>query len=181
MRYAVVAAHQDHLPAIISESNSITSHGQSGISNSPISAVWAVRFTLRALQDGFAQVRFHSSAGPYDPFRVSGSRVIHRPIFVGLEALAAWIPAGAQLASEHSPKRALLITAIGKERTIFDNVSSKSVSVSIRATRSTVAQELGATRVGLHSLRLVVHRRKLLLTVPSQTIIAIAGIHPPLH
>jgi len=49
------------VPAIISEANSVSCGGMAGVSNSPASAVWAVRFVLSALKTGFREVRFHLS------------------------------------------------------------------------------------------------------------------------
>jgi len=65
--WVVADANAAGVPAIISEANSVSCGGKVGVSDSPASAVWAVRFVLAALETGFREVRFHFSGGPYDP------------------------------------------------------------------------------------------------------------------
>jgi hypothetical protein len=85
------------LDAVISEANSISCGGVAGASDQPVAAVWAVRMILRALHSGFVSVRFHSSGGPYDPFVVTGRRVVARPLYLGLRVAAGLLKPGASL------------------------------------------------------------------------------------
>jgi len=85
------------LKAVISEANSVSCGGVAGVSDEPATAVWGVRTVITALRDGFASVRFHSSGGPYDPFVVTGSGVVARPLYVGLRALAGLLAPGERL------------------------------------------------------------------------------------
>jgi hypothetical protein len=83
--------------AVITEANSVSCGGKAGVSDSRASAVWAIRFVLSALKTGFAEVRFHFSGDPYDPFYVSGGEVVRRPIEAAMAALNQWLPSGAPL------------------------------------------------------------------------------------
>jgi hypothetical protein len=85
------------LGAVISEANSVSCGGVSGVSDQPATAVWALRMIVTALRDGFDAVRFHSSGGSYDPFVLAGAAVVTRPLYVGLQAAAELLPAGATL------------------------------------------------------------------------------------
>ena len=85
------------LQAVISEANSVSCGGVAGVSDEPATAVWGARTVITALRDGFASVRFHSSGGPYDPFVVTASGVVARPLYVGLRALAGLLAPGVRL------------------------------------------------------------------------------------
>lgn len=111
LAWVVADANAAKVPAIISESNSASCGGEQGVSDSPASAVWAVRFVLAALKTGFREVRFHFSDGPYDPFVVQGERVIERPIESSLVALNHWLGIGDSIETLHST-RGLVATAI---------------------------------------------------------------------
>ena len=50
LSWVAIAAHALGLPAIISEANSASCGGRPGVSNSPASAVWGLRFGLSALE-----------------------------------------------------------------------------------------------------------------------------------
>lgn len=97
LRWVVADADAAHVPAIISEANSASCGGVAGVSDTPATAVWAVRFVLSALQAGFAEVRMHSSGAPYDPFVVQGESVLARPLESAMVALNQWLPVGATL------------------------------------------------------------------------------------
>jgi hypothetical protein len=90
-------ARAEHLPAVISETNSVSCGGVAGVSDQPAAAVWAVRMILRALRAGFAAVRFHASGRAYDPFVVNAGVVTTRPLYLGLLAAAQQLSAGAVL------------------------------------------------------------------------------------
>ena len=90
-------ARAERIPALISETNSISCGGLAGVSDTPAAAVWAVRMILRALRAGFAEVRFHASGRAYDPFVVNAGIVTTRPLYRGLLAAAQLLSAGALL------------------------------------------------------------------------------------
>ena len=90
-------ARAERLPAVISETNSVSCGGVAGISNEPAAAVWAVRMILRALRAGFSSVRFHASGSAYDPFVVNAGVVTARPLELGMLFAAHLLDAGAVL------------------------------------------------------------------------------------
>jgi hypothetical protein len=90
-------ARAERLPAVISETNSVSCGGVAGISDQPAAAVWAVRMILRALRAGFSSVRFHASGSAYDPFAVNAGVVTARPLELGLLFAARLLAAGAVL------------------------------------------------------------------------------------
>ena len=90
-------ARAERLPAVISETNSVSCGGVAGISDQPAAAVWAVRMILRALRAGFSSVRFHASGSVYDPFVVNAGVVTARPLELGLLFAAHLLAAGAVL------------------------------------------------------------------------------------
>ena len=102
LAWVVADANAAGVPAIISEANSAACGGKAGVSDSPASAVWAIRYVLSALKIGFQEVRFHMSGGPYDPFVVQGSHVSERPLAIALTALNYWLPVGSSLATVSS-------------------------------------------------------------------------------
>lgn len=87
-------------PAVISETNSASCGGKAGVSDSPVSSIWAVRYDLAALLGGFSQVRFHSAGTSYDPlaFEPDGTIAL-RPLAHGLLFLHRWLPIGSHLAT----------------------------------------------------------------------------------
>jgi hypothetical protein len=90
-------ARAERLPAVISETNSVSCGGVAGISDQPAAAVWAVRMILRALRAGFSSVRFHASGSAYDPFAVNAGMVTARPLELGLLFATHLLAAGAML------------------------------------------------------------------------------------
>jgi hypothetical protein len=90
-------ARAQRLPAVISETNSVSCGGVAGISDKPAAAVWAVRMILRALRAGFSSVRFHASGSAYDPFVVNAGVVTARPLELGMRFAADLLGTGAVL------------------------------------------------------------------------------------
>jgi hypothetical protein len=123
------------VPAVISESNSVSCGGVPGVSDQPAAAVWAVRMIVTALRDGFASVRFHSSGGPYDPFVVRGASVTARPLYAGLRAAAGLLVPGGVLRAI-SGARALDGVAItdpdGTRTVLLSNYGSRARWVLLR-------------------------------------------------
>jgi hypothetical protein len=86
-------ARAAHRPAIISESNSASCGGKPGVSDTPVAGVWAARYTVAALLAGFAQVRFHSAGGSYDPLVFNpNASVTLQPLGHAMLFLHRWIP-----------------------------------------------------------------------------------------
>ena len=150
--WVVADASAAGVPAIVSEANSSSCGGVAGVSDSPASAVWAVRFVLSALQTGFREVRFHFSGGPYDPFAVSGEQVLTRPLDGAMVALNRWLPVGASLRAL-AGVRGLAATAVreptGAGLVILDNEHGRRRSVVLRGAAAVSAQTLSAARGGL--------------------------------
>jgi hypothetical protein len=103
-------AHSIGRPAVISETNSASCGGRPGVSDAPVSEVWAVRYTIAALLAGFQQVRFHSAGTSYDPlvFNADGS-VTMRPLGNALLFLHKWLPVGSRLVSISHDRRVLAV------------------------------------------------------------------------
>jgi hypothetical protein len=122
-----------HLPALVSEANSVSCGGVAGVSDGPAAAVWGARAVLETLRAGFTSIRFHSSGGRYDPFTVAGSRVTPRPLYLALRALEPLLVRGARL--EFVPgAHALDSMALVSPRTTFlSNYGSAAIFVSVPA------------------------------------------------
>jgi hypothetical protein len=176
LAWVVADAAAAQAPAIISEANSASCGGVAGVSNSPASAVWAVRFVLSALKTGFQEVRFHLSGGPYDPFAVNGEEVLSRPLESALVALNQWLPVSSSLRSLHV--RGLVATAIsrptGPGLVILDNESRTAQPVLLRGASSASVQTLGPTRTGLLSAELTSPGDRIKLTVAPESVLAVS-------
>jgi hypothetical protein len=157
MSWVIADAAAEHVPAIISEANSASCGGVAGVSNSPATAVWAVRFVISALRTGFHEVRFHFSGDPYDPFVVSGSQVLPRPIEPALVALNQWLPVGSTIRGL-TGVRELSGAAIGQPSgsalVVLDNESGKPRPVLLKGAQSVHVQIFDAALTGLHPLQL---------------------------
>jgi hypothetical protein len=127
-------ARAAHRPAIISESNSASCGGKPGVSNTPVAGVWATRYVVAALLAGFAQVRFHSAGGSYDPlvFNADGT-ITMRPLAHALLFLHRWIPVGSSIQSDSNDPRVLAATITDGSETsvIVSSFSAKPLSFSI--------------------------------------------------
>jgi hypothetical protein len=172
--WVVADADGAGVPAIISESNSVSCGGGAGVANSPASAVWAVRFVLSALRTGFREVRFHFSGAAYDAFVVHGEAISNRPLESALAALNRWLPIGSSLSTGASV-HGLRITSVrndpGGPETILDNESSKPQAVTLHAAHALVGQELSATRAGLQTVTLASRGGR--VTVPGNSVIGV--------
>src|SRR6185312_16060462 len=121
--------------AVITEANSVSCGGKSGVSDSRASAVWAVRFVLSALRTGFAEVRFHFSGNSYDPFYLRGGEVVRHPLEAAMTALNQWLPVGATLRSVAGLKgiAATAIAAPGAQPLVLiDNGERKTRTLVLR-------------------------------------------------
>jgi hypothetical protein len=121
------------LPALVSESNSVSCGGVAGVSDGPAAAVWGARAVLEALRAGFASVRFHSSGGRYDPFVVNGSGVTARPLYLALRAIEPLLVRGARLEwipDAHALNGMALVTP---RVTFLDNYGSAPLWVGVSA------------------------------------------------
>jgi hypothetical protein len=68
--WAGAVAARARVPLVVSEANSVACRGARGVSDGPAAALWAPAFLFSAAQAGAAQVDFHASGSPYDPFHV---------------------------------------------------------------------------------------------------------------
>ncbi len=204
LRWVVADAAAAHVPAIISEANSASCGGVAGVSNTPATAVWAVRFVLSALQAGFAEVRMHSSGAPYDPFVVQGESVLARPLESAMVALNQWLPVGATLrtlpgvrglqassilapastapGAPTSPGQSTIPASTspqpvapqtGTTIVILDNTHARSQQMVLRGVRAVRVQTFAPAHAGV-SANLVSPRRRIRLTVPANSVVAIA-------
>jgi hypothetical protein len=128
------------VPAVISEANSVSCGGKSGVSDSSASAVWALRFVLAAVETGFAEVSFHLSGNPYDPFYMRGGEVVRRPIEGALVALQQWLTPGTTLRSLRPVGSVAVATVTGAPGTepllLLDNEGTKPAPLLLRGVAS---------------------------------------------
>ena len=176
LAWVVADASAAQAPAIISEANSASCGGVSGVSDSPAAAVWAVRFVLSALKTGFREVRFHFSGGPYDPFVVRGEEVLARPLESALPALNQWLPIGSSLRTLRV--RGLVATGVtqpaGASLLILDNEHLRAQPVVLRGVHSASVEETGPTRAGLLSTKLISPSDRIKLTVAPNSVLAVS-------
>jgi len=176
LSWVAADANAAKVPAMLSEANSASCGGADGVSDSPASAVWAVRFVLSALKTGFRQVRFHFSGGPYDPFIVRGSEVQDRPLQYALVALNEWLPVGTTLETLTDLK-GLDATAVGGNASaptvILDNESTKAQTVVLRGQPSVHIVVFDATRSGPQVAQLSSAADSIKLTVAINSVVAI--------
>ena len=198
LQWVVADAAAAHVPAIISEANSASCGGVAGVSDSPASAVWAVRFVLAALATGFQEVRFHFSGAPYDPFVVRGESVLARPLDSALVALNQWLPVGATLRTLAGVRglqaSSIFVPALapgaqlppgagkapvpgaGTTTVILDNERARAQPVVLRGARTVRVQTFTSLRAGPQTAQLSAHRGRIRLTVAPNTVLAIAPV-----
>lgn len=175
LAWVVADAAAAHAVPVITEANSVSCGGKPGVSDSPASAVWGLRFVLSALKTGFAEVRFHFSGNSYDPFYVRGEEVVKRPLEAAMVALNQWLPAGASLRTV--PVRGLAATAIatapGRSVLILDNESGKPRAVILAGGTPRSLQTFSKSGVEPAALpgRSSLRER---LTVPAESVVAIS-------
>jgi hypothetical protein len=176
LSWVVADAGAAGVPAMISEANSVSCGGKAGVSNSPASAVWAVRFVLSALKTGFQEVRFHLSGGSYDPFFVRGQEVVARPLQSALVALNQWLPVGSSLRTVTDAK-GLITTAVSGDpagpSVILDNEQAKARTVALTAPHTLAVAVLSATRTGLLKATLPARHDRVKLKVAGNSVVAV--------
>ncbi|HEX5309513.1 MAG TPA: hypothetical protein VFW38_10595 [Solirubrobacteraceae bacterium] len=127
-------AHSIGRPAVVSETNSASCGGRPGVSDAPVSGVWAVRYVIAALLAGFQQVRFHSAGTSYDPlvFGADGS-VTMRPLGKALLFLHRWLPVGSRIVStSHDPRvLAVKVTSDSGVSTIYSSFATKPIRYAV--------------------------------------------------
>jgi len=176
LAWVVADARAAGVPAIISEANSVSCGGVAGVSDSPASAVWAVRFVLSALRTGFEQVRFHLSGGSYDPFVLRGGEVVERPIESALVALNTWLPVGALLSAPGSDN-GLLITAVsgdpGGPTAILDNERASPRTIVLDASQTLEMAVLSPARAGLLTEKIAPRHGRVKVRLPGNSVAAL--------
>jgi hypothetical protein len=129
LRPVVTAARQMHIPAQISELNSIACRGRAGLSNTPVAALWALQVLGDATTAGFSRLQFHASRGFYDPFVVRPDRTVaFRPLWTAM-LLADWLwpqgtrplhtrgaPARVGVFAARRPGRGVALLAVNRDR-----------------------------------------------------------------
>ncbi len=180
LSWVVADAEAQGLQAIISEANSASCGGVSGVSNSPAAAVWAARFVLSALQTGFRQVRFHLSGNSYDPFLVRGSAVLGRPLDSALIALNGWLPVGSVLHRVSTPApHKIIASAIAQPGgglvLVLDNRGSRAQPLLLHATGPLQVQVLESTRAGLAIKKLIPAAGRAALSLAGESIVAVSA------
>jgi hypothetical protein len=176
--WVVADATAAHLPAILSEANSVSCGGRAGVSDSAAAAVWSVRFVLSALKTGFRQVFFHFSGGPYDPFLVNGETVVDRPIDSALVALNRWLPVGASLQSVPVGS-GLVGTRVGEPGggtlLLLDNEESHDREVLVRGQGDVRVEALAAARAGVQVASVRAQGGRMRMRVDAQSVMVVSG------
>ncbi len=182
LAWVVADANAAGVPTILSEANSVSCGGETGVSDSPASAVWAVRFVLSALKTGLREVRFHFAGGAYDPFIVRGQEVIDRPLDSAMVALNRWLPVGSSLRSLSGVK-GLVATAVSgtgavsgpgaRVQLILDNERARAQQVVLRSDGSVSLAVFSATRAGLATQTLQPSNGRVKLTLAGNSIVAV--------
>lgn len=176
LAWVVADADAAGAPAILSEANSVSCGGIPGVSDSPASAVWAVRFVLSALKTGFREVRFHISGGSYDPFFVRGEAVVDQPLESALVALNGWLPVGSAIRTARA-SGGLITTAVsgdpGGPEVILDNERPRAQSVEIPAKHPVSVALLSASRAGLLTHTLPARHGRVTVRVPANSVLAV--------
>jgi hypothetical protein len=181
LAWVVSDATAARLPAIISEANSASCGGKTGVSDSPAAAVWAVRFVLSALKTGFREVRFHFSGDPYDPFILRAGQIAPRPIETALVALNQWLPVGSSLRTLPGVRgldATLTSTPAGAVTMLLDNETGKARPVVIDTPGALHVAVLSAARTGFREQQLTPSKGHVALSVAPSSIIAVSGVTP---
>jgi hypothetical protein len=177
LAWVVAQARAAALPAIISEANSASCGGVTGVSDSPAAQVWGVRFVLSALKTGFQQVRFHFAGDPYDPFVLRGGQLFTRPLENSLVAVNQWLPVGSSLRTVNGV-RELLATAIGQPgggiTLILDNERGQARPVVLHSTRSLHLAALSPARAGLQTRTLSPTRGRIRVSMAPNSLLAVS-------
>ncbi len=175
----VADAQSAQVPAIISEANSASCGGVAGVSNSPASAVWGVRFVLSALKTGFEEVRFHFSGNSYDPFVVRGEEVIARPLDSALVELNQWLPVGSSLRTVNGV-RGFVATSVtgptGQTLLILDNEHGHAQKVVLRGEQAVRVEALTAARAGLQTSERSPAHGRIELLVAANSVAALSAV-----
>jgi hypothetical protein len=177
--WVVGDARAAQVEPIISEANSASCGGVEGVSDSPASAVWAVRFVLSALETGFGEVRFHFSGDPYDPFLVRGEEVLQRPLDSALVALNQWLAPGSSLRAVGGVK-GLVATGVTRPSgqpplLILDNRRAKAQAVVVRGVDSVRLEALSAVRAGLAAVVVGGAHGRVKLSVAGNSVVALSA------
>ncbi len=176
LSWVVADANAAGVPAILSEANSVSCGGKSGVSDSPASAVWAIRFVLNALKTGLREVRFHFAGGAYDPFIVRGQEVIDRPLDTAMIALNEWLPVGSELRSLTATNGLVATLVSGPAapvQLILDNERARAQKVALRSPGSVSIAVFRPTRAGLATQTLQPSKGRIKLTLAGNSIVAV--------
>lgn len=126
--WLLAVAKATRRPAVISESNSGSCGGRPGVSDQPVAGVWAARYVLAAILEGWTQVRFHNAGTSYDAlaFEADGE-VATRPLGDALLFLHRWIPVPSRVssASQNPDILAAKISVGGHVSLIVSSFSAK--------------------------------------------------------
>ena len=180
LAWVVHDANAAGLPPVITEANSAACGGKAGVSDTPASAVWSVRFVLSALETGFREVRFHLSGGPYDPFIMRGTRVSERPLAGALAALNAWFPLNSTLHVIPAPA-GTVETAVsgGPVQLIVDNERTRAETITLPFSTNVDAEILTSTRRGFAHAVLPARRGHVKVKLAPESIVAVLSPQPP--
>ncbi len=178
LSWVVADARAAGVPAIVSEANSASCGGVSGVSDTPAAGVWAARFVLSALKTGFGEVRFHFSGNPYDPFVVRNGQIVARPLESALVALNRWLAPGASLHTVPGV-RELVASAVAQPAggivLILDNERAQARPLVIRSARALQAAILSPTRAGLLARTLGPTHGRVRLSLAPNSVLAVSN------
>ena len=182
LAWVAQAARALGLPAIISEANSASCGGLTGVSNTPAAGVWALRFGISALEAGFEEVRYHFSGNSYDPFVVRGGQIYERPIGDALVALNTWLPVGTTLHPVPSKRLAAqgvvahaALRPDGNVVLILDDEGTRPARVLLRGLPAAQLTLMSASRTGLPARSVVSPTNQIPLSLAPNEIVAVTA------
>ncbi len=133
-----------------------------------------MRFVLSALETGFAEVRFHFSGDPYDPFYLRNGEVVRRPIETAMVALNQWLPVGATLRVLPARKgvAATAIAAPGAQPLVVLDNTLRKTSKLLLSGPAPIGTQVFSPNGAQPTLRPYKGRRTL-VTMPAETQVAV--------
>ncbi|HWX87747.1 MAG TPA: hypothetical protein VNX67_06215 [Solirubrobacteraceae bacterium] len=177
--WLLTVAKAAHRPAVISESNSASCGGRPGVSDKPVAGVWAARYVVAAMLDGWAQVRFHTAGTSYDAlsFEANGTVAVH-PLGHALLFLHRWIPVGSRVTSDSTGAQVIAakITADGHVSVIVSSFSPKPMpfTVAVPGAATHLHTDTISTASAIEAgASLAVHSHRARLVMAPNTVVAV--------
>jgi hypothetical protein len=124
----VDAGNRLHVPAAITETNSVTCGGTKGVSDVYASTLWALDYTLLLANAGIANADYHGSlsgCGTYSPLCATANGLAAQPVYYGMLASRLVGPGQFAALTNQDPAniRAYAVLAGTRLTVVLDNVA----------------------------------------------------------